>query len=663
MSPPRLGARSPSFSSSQPGVVAVGDEADVVAVGLVGDEQPASRGLLAHGRLGGVAEREQRVAQLLLVEHPEHVRLVLAVVDRPVHLDQPVLAGAQLRVVAGRDRVEPQPERPVEHGGELDLLVAPQARVGCPAGGVLVHEVLDHVVVEPLGEVPDVERDADHVGGPAGVVGVLDRAAAAGAGAVRRGVAREREVDAGDVVARLDRAGRGDGGVDAAGHGSDHPHARLLRAARARSTTGTIASTTASTSAGRRGVAEGEAQRVPRLDLVAPHREQHVGGLRHPRRAGRAGRALDALRVEQHQQRVALAVGEAEVGVAGQPPLPRRRAVQVGVGDDLDDPANQVVAQPGEPLGVLRLRLDGRLDGRGERRDARGVERAAADVALLAAAVPERGHGDLASDDQRSHAVRSPDLVAGERHRVDAGAGEVDRDRADRLHGVGVDRDAVGGGEGDHLVDRLQRADLVVGPHHRHQRHRVRVALDRRPQGVDVEPATLVDGQQLHPGALVLGEPVERVEHGVVLHRGREDPGAAGVGVAAGPVDALEGEVVGLGAAGGEHHLAGTAAQRLRDGLARLLDHPPRAPPARVQRAGVADVGEVGGHRLDGGRQHRRGGRVVEVDGATGWSGRAHVLSSLRRARGRPAPRIDSFRISARRPRRGWRGCPPAAAG
>ena len=43
------------------GVVAVGDEADVVGVGLVGDEQPTSRGLRADRRLRGVTEREQRV--------------------------------------------------------------------------------------------------------------------------------------------------------------------------------------------------------------------------------------------------------------------------------------------------------------------------------------------------------------------------------------------------------------------------------------------------------------------------------------------------------------------------------------------------------------------------------------------------------------------------
>ena len=353
---------------------------------------PRRLGLAAHGRLVGVAEREQRVRQLLLVEHAEHVGLVLAVVDRAVHLDEPVGAGAQLGVVAGRDGVEAQRQRAVEHGGELDLLVAAQARVGGAAGGVLVHEVLDHVLVEAVGEVPDVERDADDVGGAAGVVAVLDRAAAARAGAVGRGVAAQREVDAGDVVAGLDGAGGGDGGVDAAGHGGEdlHPSASARPGGPGALDDGPDRLDQRVDVGRRGGVAEREAQRVAGLVVVAAHREQHVGGLRHAGGAGRAGGALDAAGVEQHQQGVALAAGEAEVGVAGQPAGAGGRAVQVGIRHDLGHPAHEVVAQRGDAGGVLVLVLDRRLDGGGEAGDRGDVEGAAADVALLAAAVHQR---------------------------------------------------------------------------------------------------------------------------------------------------------------------------------------------------------------------------------------------------------------------------------
>ena len=72
-----------------------------------------------------------------------------------------------------------------------------------------------------------------------------------------------------------------------------------------------------------------------------------------PAEQAEPGRALDAAGVEQHQQRVALAVGEAEVGVAREPVVDV--AVEVGVGDDLGHPAYQVVAQGRHPLGVLGL--------------------------------------------------------------------------------------------------------------------------------------------------------------------------------------------------------------------------------------------------------------------------------------------------------------------
>src|SRR6478609_2749100 len=57
-------------------------------------------------------------------------------------------------------------------------------------------------------------------------------------------------------------------------------------------------------------VPEREPQRVPRGLLGAAHREQHVRGLGYAGRARGPGRALDAARVEQHQQRVALAARE-----------------------------------------------------------------------------------------------------------------------------------------------------------------------------------------------------------------------------------------------------------------------------------------------------------------------------------------------------------------
>ena len=561
--------------------------------GLSATSSPRRAASRADVGLGGVAEREQRVRELLLVEHAEHVGLVLAVVDGPVHLDQPVVAGAQLGVVTGRDRVEAERQRPVEHRGELDLLVAAQARVGRAAGGVLVHEVLDHVLVEALGQVPDVERDADHVGGPAGVVGVLDRAAAAGAGAVRRGVAREREVDAGDVVAGLDGAGRGDGRVDAAGHGGEDLHrgSPSAPAPRARSTTGPIASTTASTSAGGARCGPSEKRSECRACVrVAAHREQHVRGLRHAGRAGRAGGALDAAGVEQHQQRVALAAGEAEVGVAGQPVPPTGvdgppcRCASGTTSSTRRTRSSRSAADPG---GVLGLVLDRRA--RRRPRSRRSPGRRGCRCGCRAPGrrrAPAAVTSQLAAYDERADAVGAADLVPGERQRVDAAR---PRSRPAPRRRPGRRRCAPGcrarrrsrpprrpaGGCRPRCWPTSPRpAATEAGSR----------SIAARSASTSSRPAC-VDRQQLDLGARRRSASQSSGSRtawcSIAVDRMRVRRGSSR---AARPEDALEREVVGLGAAGGEDHLAraGSSAP------ARSSRGTPRRPGGRAGRRRAA---------------------------------------------------------------------------
>ncbi|CAM5194500.1 hypothetical protein BLIC30S_01843 [Bacillus licheniformis] len=265
---------------------------------------------------------------------------------------------------------------------------------------------------------------------------------------------------------------------------------------------------------------------------------------------------------------------------------------------------------------------------------------------LLAAAVQDGYGGVLAAEEQGADPVRAADLVAGDGHRGEAGGREVDGDLADGLDGVGVQGDAeLGGGVGE-SADRHDRADLVVRPHDGGEGDGTGVAGDGLTEGLGVDAAVAVDGEVLDVGALVRGEPVDGVEHGVVLDRTGEDAGAAGVGVAAGPVEALHGEVVGLGAAGGEDDLAGPRAERGGEHLAPFLDGPPGASAGGVQGGGVARDGEVGGHRLDRLGQHGRGRGVVEV---------SHGGSILRVDRGGPGAWPVYAPVQA-----GGRGLPPS---
>jgi hypothetical protein len=130
--------------------------------------------------------------------------------------------------VAGADGVEPERDRLFQQGGELDALVAAHAGVGGAAGGVFVDEVLDDVLLETLGEVPHIVGNAQHVAGPPCVAGILDGAAAPAAGTQGAWHPGQRQVDTDDVVSRLDGAGGGNGGINAAAHGCKNSHTGFL---------------------------------------------------------------------------------------------------------------------------------------------------------------------------------------------------------------------------------------------------------------------------------------------------------------------------------------------------------------------------------------------------------------------------------------------------
>ncbi len=204
--------------------------------------------------------------------------------------------------------------------------------------------------------------------------------------------------------------------------------------------------------------------------------------------------------------------------------------------------------------------------------------------------------------------------MRGDGHGGQAGGREVDLQLSERLDRVGVQRNAELRRDVGQFPDRHDRADLVVGPHDGGQRDVVGVAGDRRAERVGVHPSVPVDGQPFDPRALVLGEPLHGVQDGVVLDGAGEDAGTGRVGVPAGPVQALDREVVGFGAARGEDHLTGARAERGGEGFPRLLDGAPGPPAGGVQRGRVAGDGQLGGHRLHRLREHRGGGGVVEVN-------------------------------------------------
>ena len=134
---------------------------------------------------------------------------------------------AHAGVVAGGDVAGADGIGHFEEAVELDVVVAEGARDGRAAGEILFDEGLHHVLFELLLEVDHVVGDADLFGDAAGVVDIVERAAAAGSGgrSVFGGEFRQPALvpqlhGHADHGAALAHQHGGDGGaVDAAAHG------------------------------------------------------------------------------------------------------------------------------------------------------------------------------------------------------------------------------------------------------------------------------------------------------------------------------------------------------------------------------------------------------------------------------------------------------------
>jgi len=197
--------------------VTVCHKANVVGVGLVADAKPTRGGLGPHLRLRlNVPEGKHCARQLVRPHHGQHIGLILGGVGRPMQFTDPVATNDDACVVAGGDGVEAQSCGTLKQRVELDVLVAPNARIGGAALRIFAQEVGDDQVVELVAQVPHVVGDAEFVRGTARIVAVLHRAAAARSSAVFVAIAAQCHVDADHLVPGVDDARGSDGGIDSA---------------------------------------------------------------------------------------------------------------------------------------------------------------------------------------------------------------------------------------------------------------------------------------------------------------------------------------------------------------------------------------------------------------------------------------------------------------
>ena len=210
---------------------------------------------------------------------------------------------------------------------------------------------------------------------------------------------------------------------------------------------------------------------------------------------------------------------------------------------------------------------------------------------------------------QRAGPLGTAELVAGQRQQVDAQVADVHAGLAHGLDGIGVEDGAGVVGHSRQLDDGLQRANLVVGVHHRDQGGLWRHDLA---EGLGADAPRAVGGDQAQrptaPGQVLAG-----VEDSLVLDGAGHQVGAPARFQSFS--HASDREVVGLGAAGGPDQVVGLGADQ--GGHARPCQIQLRFGllPKSVHTRGVAEVfGKGLGHAFENRGMEGRRGVVVEID-------------------------------------------------
>ena len=167
------------------------------------------------------------------------------------------------------------------------------------------------------------------------------------------------------------------------------------------------------------------------------HGREHVAGLDGAARAGRPGRGGDAGLVEQDHRGLGLHVREAKVEDAGHPP------VTVAGFDRARNRGQEAVAQPiaqhGHPIDRSPALGHRGGQGGGHAHGPGHVRGPAAPTPLLTAAVDAGPDPGARPDDERTAALRTPELVGADRHQPGSGGAGHHIEPRHRLDGVRVE--------------------------------------------------------------------------------------------------------------------------------------------------------------------------------------------------------------------------------
>ena len=182
-------------------------------------------------------------------------------------------------------------------------------------------------------------------------------------------------------------------------------------------------------------------------------------------------------------------------------------------------------------------------------------------------------------------------------------AGHREVDPGDGLDGVGVEHRLVRalGQHRRHGIQVVAHPGLVVGRHYRHQTDPFDTG-EHLGQGPEVDPTA---GIGRHDDSAGIGH---RRQHRRMFHR------AARRQATGRPHHAVHGQVVGLGAPAGEHHVTGPGTHQRRHEVPGVVDGPSGGTGHGMGTRRVAGmIGQPRQHRLDHLGSGRRACRMVQV--------------------------------------------------
>ena len=160
-----------------------------------------------------------------------------------------------------------------------------------------------------------------------------------------------------------------------------------------------------------------------------------------------------------------------------------------------------------------------------------------------------------------------------QRQQIDAQLVDIDRDFAERLGRVGVQRARRAARQGGDLADRLKRADLVVGVHDADERGAAVQGLAHR---VGIDQSLAIDRHNRDPAAQAFEE-LARLQRGRMLDGAGDDVQRRCAQRPKKPrslakTDPFEGMIARFGAAAGEDDLVRLRTEQLGDLLPGLFD-------------------------------------------------------------------------------------------